>query len=126
MALTEKRISNGASLVNEKHRNMQWKNLSSTSIPCSIKSSCTSHSLTSVWKEVKTRVTWTQQNRKMHIKELGLLVSKLAQKTFFKAEQIKPFDIQMDNVVALTYFLKTEGKRNLQMVCLSKHILELL
>ena len=63
---------------------------------------------------------------KMHIKELGLLASKLAQKTFFKAEQIKPFDIQMDNIVALTYFLKTEGKRNLQMVCLSKHILELL
>ena len=100
--------------MNEKHRNMQWKHLSSTSIPCSIKNSCTSQSLKSVWKEVKTRATWTQQERKMHIKELGLLASKLAQKTFFKAEQIKPFNIQIDNIVALTYFLKIEGKRNLQ------------
>ena len=62
----------------------------------------------------------------MHISELELLALKLALETFLKAQQIKSLHIQMDNIVALTYFLKMGGTKNLQMVCLFKQIWELL
>ena len=62
----------------------------------------------------------------MHIKELELLALKLALETFLKAQEIKSLHIQMDNIVALTYFLKMGGIKNLQMSCLSKQIWELL
>ena len=42
----------------------------------------------------------------MHINELELLAFKLALETFLKAQEIKSLHIQMDNVVALTCFLK--------------------
>ena len=42
----------------------------------------------------------------MHINELEILALKLALETFLKAQEIKLLDIQMDNIVALSYFLK--------------------
>ena len=45
----------------------------------------------------------------MHINELELLALNLALETFSKAQEIKPLHIQMDNIVALTHFLKIRG-----------------
>ena len=42
-----------------------------------------------------------------------------------KAQEIKSLHVQMDNIVSLT-LLKMGGTKNLQMVCLSKQIRELL
>ena len=79
-----------------------------------------------VWEGMKTGGTWTEQERRVHIKELELLALKLALETFLKAQEIKSLYIQMDNIMALTYFLKMGGTKNLQMVCLSKQIWKLL
>ena len=75
---------------------------------------------------MKTGGTWTQQKRRMDINELELLALKLGLETILKAQEIKPLQIQMDNLVALAYFLKMGATKNLQMVCLSKQILQLL
>ena len=75
---------------------------------------------------MKTGGTWTQQERRMYINELELLALELALETFLKAQQIKSLHIQMGNIVALTYFLKMGGTKNLQMVCLFKQIWALL
>ena len=42
----------------------------------------------------------------MHINELELLALNLALETSSKAQEIKPLHIQMENIVALTHFLK--------------------
>ena len=42
----------------------------------------------------------------MHINELELLALQLALETFLKVQEIESLLIQMDNIVALTYFLK--------------------
>lgn len=62
----------------------------------------------------------------MHINELKPLALKLVLETFLKAQEIGSLHIQIDNIVALTYFLKMEGTKNLEMVCLSKQLWELL
>ena len=62
----------------------------------------------------------------MHMNELELPAFKLVLETFSKAQEIKSLHILMDNVVVLTYFLKLEGTKKLQMVCLSKQIWKLL
>ena len=48
------------------------------------------------------------------------------EKAFLKAQEIKSLHIQMSNIVGLTYFLKMRSTKNLQMVCLSQQIWELL
>ena len=58
----------------------------------------------------------------MQINELELFALKLALETFLKAQETKLLHIQMKNIVVLTYFLKMEGTKNLQMVYLSKQI----
>ena len=62
----------------------------------------------------------------MYINELELFALKLALETFLKAQEIKSLHFQMNNIVALTYFLKMGSTKNLQMVCLSKKIRKLL
>ena len=79
-----------------------------------------------VWEGMKTEGTWTQQEKRMQINELELFALKLALETFLKAQETKLLHIQMKNIVALTYFLKMEGTKNLQMVYLSKQIWKLL
>ena len=59
---------------------------------------------------MKTRGTWIQQAR-MHINELELLVLKLALEVFLAAQEIKSLHIQIDNILALTYFVKIEGTK---------------
>ena len=44
------------------------------------------------------------------------------EKAFLKAQGVKSLHIQMDSIVAFTYFLKMRGTKNLQMLCLSKQI----
>ena len=86
--------------------------------PRSFKDRCFTHMLEgTVWEGIKTGVTWTQQERRMHIYELELLALKLALKPLLKAHEIESMHIQMSNIVALT---------NLQMVGLSEQIWELL
>ena len=75
-----------------------------------------------VWERVKTGVTWTQQERMMQINELELLALKLAIETFLRVPEIESLNIQMDNIVVL----KMGSTKNLQMVCLSKQICDLL
>ena len=43
-----------------------------------------------------------------------------------KVQEIKSLHTQMDNIVALTYFLQIGGTKSLQMVCLSEQIWKLL
>ena len=62
----------------------------------------------------------------MYINVLELLTLKLSLETFLKAQEVESLHIQMDNRVALTYFLKMGATKNLQIVCLSKQIWELL
>ena len=83
--------------------------------------------LGAVCEEIKTGGTWNQQERSLHINELELLALKLSLETFLKAQEIKSLHIQMANIVALTYCLKMRGgHKKLRMVCLCKHIWELL
>ena len=106
--VTEKRISSGASLVGEKHRYIQRKDLKSTSSSSFFTDRCFTHWFGggggwgvgwgwAVQKEVKTGGTWTQQEGRMHINELELVALKLALETFFKAQEIESLHIQMDN-----------------------------
>ena len=113
-------------LVGEKHRNIQWKDLNSTSSSSSFTDSCFAHRLGAVWQGMKTGGTWTQEERRMHINEPELLALKLALETFLKGQEITSLHIKMEYIVALTYFLKMGGTKNLQMVCLSKQIWKLL
>ena len=112
-------------LVGEKHRNIQWKDLNSTPSSSSFTDSCFVHRLGAVWQGMKTGGTWTQE-RRMHINEPKLLALKLALETFLKGQEITSLHIKMEYIVALTYFLKMGGTKNLQMVCLSKQIWKLL
>ena len=59
-------------------------------------------------------------------KQTCVLALKLALETSLKVHKTKSLLIQMDNIVDLTYFLKMGDTKNLQMVCLSRHIWELL
>ena len=113
-------------LVGEKHRNIQWKDLNSTSSSSSFTDSCFAHRLGAVWQGMKTGGTWTQEERRMHINEPELLALKLALETFLKGQEITSLHIKMEYIVALTYFLKMGDTKNLQMVCLSKQIWKLL
>ena len=62
----------------------------------------------------------------MHKNELERFALKLSLETFLKAQEIKSLHVKMDNIVALTYLLKMGGAKNLQMVCLSRQIWEML
>ena len=79
-----------------------------------------------VWEGMKTGGTWTQQEIRMHKNELERFALKLSLETFLKAQEIKSLHVKMDNIVALTYLLKMGGAKNLQMVCLSRQIWEML
>ena len=46
-------------------------------------------------------------------KRAGTSCIKTSPGNLFKAQEIKSLDIQMDNIVALTYFLKMGGTKNL-------------
>ena len=59
--------------------------------------------------------TWTQIKRKMNRNELELLVLKLALTTFLKTRRETSVHIQMDNVIALTSFIKMGDTRILKM-----------
>ena len=69
---------------------------------------------------MKTGRTWTQQERRMHINELELLALKMVLETSLKAQEIKSLNMQMVNIVALTFFPKIGGggTKTLQMICL--------
>ena len=82
---TEQRILIGASLVGEKRRNIQWKDLNSTSSSSSFTERFFAHRLGAVWEGMKTEGKWTQHERRMHINKLELLALKLGQETFLKA-----------------------------------------
>ena len=78
------------------------------------------------WEGIKTGGAWTQQDSRIYMNELELLAVKLALEIFLKAQEIKSLHFQMNNIVTLTYFLKMGATKNLQMVCLSRQIKELL
>ena len=56
----------------------------------------------------------------MHRNELELLQLKIALKTIFKGQELHSLHIQMDNIVALTYFHKMGVTKNPEMVCIFK------
>ena len=55
---------------------------------------------------------WSAQEMKYHINILELLVVKLAIQTFTKYRDVKAINLQIDNIVALTYLMKMGGTRN--------------
>ena len=64
---------------------------------------------------------WSAQEMKYHINILELLAVKLAIQTFIKYRDVKAINLQIDNIVALTYLMKMGGTRNrtLQLVVLT-------
>ena len=77
---------------------------------------------------MKTGRTWTQQERRMHINELELLALKMVLETSLKAQEIKSLNMQMVNIVALTFFPKIGGggHKNITNDLSSKQIWKLL
>ena len=57
---------------------------------------------------------------------MELIAVKLALQTFLKSQKFTSIQIQMDNIVALTYLKKIVGKKNQKTTILSKEILETL
>ena len=59
---------------------------------------------------------WSGQEMKYHINVLELLAIKLARQTFSKTLKHKAINLQVGNMVALTYLLKMVGTKNLKLV----------
>ena len=59
-------------------------------------------------------------------KRTGTSCIKTGPGTFLKVQEMKSLHIQMENIAALTYFLKMGDTKNLQMVCLFEQIWKLL
>ena len=97
-SVTKQKISIGASLVVEKHRNIQWKDLNSSSRSSCFTDRCFTHRLGC---NLRRNENWRDMERRMHINELELLGLKLALDTFLKAQEIKSLHIQMDNIMTL-------------------------
>ena len=105
--------------MGEKHQNIQRKDINSTSSSSSFTDALLTGS-GAVREGMKTGGTWIQQER-MHINELELLALKLALEIFLTAQEIKSWHVQIDNILALTYFVKIEGtKIYTWFVCTSK------
>ena len=73
------------------------------------------------WSGISTGKMWSAQEMKYHINILELLAVKLAIQTFIKYRDVKAINLQIDNIVALTYLMKMGGTRNrtLQLVVLT-------
>ena len=69
---------------------------------------------------------WSTLEMIYHINILELLAVKLDMQTFTKYRDVKAIQLQVDNIVALTYLMKIGGTQNLKMVELAIEIWEYL
>ena len=131
---TEQRISIGSSLVGEKHQNIQWKDLNSTSSSSSFTDRCFVQRLGGSLGRNENWRDMDPVGEDAH-KRTGTSCIKPSPGNLFESTRDKataysdgqyssPLHIQMDNIVALTHFLKIwgGGTKNLRMICLSKQI----
>ena len=65
---------------------------------------------------------WSEEERSLYINVLELLAIKLALFSFSRGKRVKAIHFQIENKAALSYLLKMEGKKNENMIRLSKEI----
>ena len=125
---SEPPIKNRSTVVDNKSRSLQWLIINSPSCTCSHIDRCLNKGLGggATCNGISTGGMWSAEEMKYHINILELLAVKLAIQTFTKYRDVKAIHLQVDNIVTLTYLMKTRGTQNLKMVELAKEIWEYL
>ena len=77
-----------------------------------------------VCREIRTRGQWSKKEQYVNISHLELSAIKFAILTFAKMWEMSALHIQVDNKIALSYLLKMRGRKNPELIQISKEIWE--
>ena len=77
-----------------------------------------------VCREIRTRGQWSKKEQYVHISHLELSAIKFAILIFPKMWKMSALHIQAGNKIALSYFLKMRGRKNPELIQISKEIWE--